>query len=65
MDALQILCATLLTDQKVVISNIPDISDVNMLIALLSDFGVEVKQLGKGKYSFRAKHLNLDFLYTK
>ncbi|MBK6484839.1 MAG: UDP-N-acetylglucosamine 1-carboxyvinyltransferase [Chitinophagaceae bacterium] len=64
-EALQILCATLLTDQKVVISNIPDISDVNMLIALLSDFGVEVKQLGKGKYSFRAKHVNLDFLYTK
>lgn len=64
-EALQILCATLLTDQKVVISNIPDISDVNMLIELLADFGVEVKLLSKGKYSFRAKNVNLNFLYTK
>ncbi len=64
-EALQILCATLLTDQKVVISNIPDISDVNMLIELLADFGVEVKLLSKGKYSFRAKNVDLNFLYTK
>ncbi|MEO6168312.1 MAG: UDP-N-acetylglucosamine 1-carboxyvinyltransferase [Chitinophagales bacterium] len=64
-EALQVLCATLLTDQKVIISNIPDISDVNMLITLLADFGVEVKQLADGKYSFRAKNVNLDFLYTK
>lgn len=64
-EALQILCATLLTDQKVVISNIPDISDVNMLIALLADFGVEVRQLAKGRYQFRARNINLDFLYTR
>lgn len=64
-EALQILCATLLTDQKVVISNIPDISDVNMLIALLVDFGVEIKLLAEGKYSFRAKNIDLGFLYSK
>jgi UDP-N-acetylglucosamine 1-carboxyvinyltransferase len=40
---LQIICATLLTSEKITISNIPDISDVNLLIELMSDFGVEVK----------------------
>src|SRR4030095_1669600 len=64
-EALQVLCATLLTDEKIIISNIPDINDVNMVISLLQDFGVEVKKISEGKYSFRAKNVNLDFLYTK
>ena len=64
-EALQIICATLLTDEKVTIHNIPDISDVNMLISLLEDFGVKVKKLGEGSFSFQAKNVNLDFLYSK
>ena len=64
-EALQILCATLLTGEKVTIHNIPDISDVNMLISLLEDLGVKVKNLGEGSYSFKAKEVNLDFLNSK
>lgn len=64
-EALQIVCAVLLTDEKVTIHNIPDISDVNMLISLLEDFGVKVKKLGEGSYSFQAKSVDLDFLHTK
>jgi UDP-N-acetylglucosamine 1-carboxyvinyltransferase len=64
-EALQIICATLLTEEKVTIHNIPDISDVNMLISLLEDFGVKVKKLGEGSFSFHAKNVNLDFLYSK
>ena len=54
-EALQILCATLLTPEKVIIDNIPDIVDVNNLIQLLSDIGVEVKKLSTGKYTFKAE----------
>ena len=64
-EALQVLCATLLTSEKIILSNIPDISDVNMVIILLQDLGVEVKKLDEGKYSFKAKNVNLDFLATK
>ena len=64
-EALQILCATLLTDQTVTIHNIPDILDVNMLIQLLKDFGVKVKKIGEGSYTFKADDVNLDYLYTE
>jgi len=64
-EALQILCAVLLTDEKVTVHNVPDIADVNMLISLLGDFGVKVKKLKEGSYSFQAKHVDLDFLYSK
>ena len=64
-EALQILCAVLLTDEKITVHNVPDIADVNMLISLLGDFGVKVKKLKEGSYSFQAKHVDLDFLYTK
>ncbi|MBA3647399.1 MAG: UDP-N-acetylglucosamine 1-carboxyvinyltransferase [Chitinophagales bacterium] len=64
-EALQILCATLLTGEKITVSNIPDISDVNMVISLLKDLGTEVKKLSEGIYSFQTKNINLDFLYTK
>ncbi len=61
-EALQVICATLLTDKEVIISNIPQIRDVIKLIELLSDFGVKVKQLGESKYSFCAGNLNIDLL---
>src|SRR5215217_5939606 len=64
-EALQILCAVLLTDEKVTVHNVPDIVDVNMLITLLEDFGVKVKKLKEGSYLFEAKNVNLEFLYTK
>ena len=53
-EALQILCAVLLTPEKVVIENIPDILDVNQLIKILEKLGVKVEKLDKGKYSFIA-----------
>src|SRR6478672_760712 len=64
-EALQILCATLLTDQTVTINNVPDILDVNMLIQLLKDFGVKVKKISDSSYTFKADDVNLDYLYTE
>lgn len=61
-EALQVLCAVLLTKQEVVMHNIPDILDVNRLIELLADMGVEVLKLGAGSYSFKAENVNLDYL---
>lgn len=61
-EALQILCATLLTDQKVEIENIPDIRDVNKLIDLLASLGVKVEKKGPGHYIFQADEVNLDYL---
>ena len=61
-EALQVICATLLTSEEVRISNIPDILDVNNLIQLLSDIGVEVTRHGRNDYSFRARDLNLAYL---
>ncbi len=63
-EALQILCAVLLTPEKITISNIPDIVDVNKLIALLKDLGVKVEKLGKGRYSFIADEVDLDYLQS-
>ncbi len=64
-EALQILCAVLLTPEKVVIHNIPDIVDVNKLIALLEDLGVKIQKKGKGSYSFVADDINLDYLQSE
>ena len=61
-EALQVLCATLLTHEQVVIGNLPNILDVNNLIDLLRTMGVEVTSLAKGKYAFCAKNLNTDYL---
>ncbi|SMO77536.1 UDP-N-acetylglucosamine 1-carboxyvinyltransferase [Solitalea koreensis] len=61
-EALQILSAVLLTDEKVTISNIPDIVDVNKLIQLLGDLGVDIERLSKDSYTFQAKNINLDFM---
>ena len=61
-EALQVICATLLTDEQVTISNIPDILDVNNLIKLLKDIGVKVTNPEKGVFTFKADDLNLDYL---
>lgn len=64
-EALQILCAVLLTAEPVVISNIPDIIDVNKLISLLEDLGVKIQKKAKGSYSFVADDVNLEYLQSE
>jgi UDP-N-acetylglucosamine 1-carboxyvinyltransferase len=64
-EALQILCAVLLTPEKVVINNIPDIVDVNKLISLLGNLGVKIEKLAKGSYSFQADELDLEYLESE
>jgi len=61
-EALQVICAVLLTDEPVKISNIPDIADVNKLIELLRDLGVKVTPVAKGEVVFEAKNINIDYL---
>lgn len=61
-EALQILCAVLLTPETVTIHNIPDIVDVNKLIQLLKNLGVKVEQVSSGSYQFCADRVNLDYL---
>ncbi|WP_299127752.1 UDP-N-acetylglucosamine 1-carboxyvinyltransferase [uncultured Winogradskyella sp.] len=61
-EALQILCAVLLTAEEITIDNIPDIIDVNKLIALLKKLGVKINKLGKGSYTFKADDVNLKYL---
>ena len=61
-EALQILCAVLLTPEKVTINNIPDIRDVNKLITILENLGVKIQKQGKGSYSFESDALNLEYL---
>jgi UDP-N-acetylglucosamine 1-carboxyvinyltransferase len=63
-EALQIIAAVLLTDQKITISNIPDIKDVNKLIELLGDMGVAIERLSKDTYTFEAKNINLNFFLS-
>lgn len=61
-EALQVICASLLTHEPVTISNIPDILDVNNLILLLQEMGVKVKRNSRNEYTFQADELNLDYL---
>ena len=61
-EALQILCAVLLTADQMTIDNIPDIVDVNKLITLLKNLGVKITQLGIGSYQFQSDDLHLDYL---
>jgi len=63
-EALQVLCAVLLTAEKVTINNIPDILDVNKLISLLEDLGVKIQKKGKGSYTFKADDVNMDYLQS-
>ncbi len=64
-EALQVLCAPLLTPEKVTISNIPDIVDVNKLISLLQAMGVKIEKVEKGTYIFQAKDIDLEYLQSE
>jgi len=64
-EALQIISAVLLTEEKITISNIPDIKDINKLIELLGDLGVIVERISKDTYTFEAKNIDLDFFKTE
>ncbi|MEC7945589.1 MAG: UDP-N-acetylglucosamine 1-carboxyvinyltransferase [Bacteroidota bacterium] len=61
-EALQVINAVLLTSEKVIINNIPDIVDVNKLIDLLSTLGVKTEKIGQGSYSFQADEIDVDFM---
>jgi UDP-N-acetylglucosamine 1-carboxyvinyltransferase len=63
-EALQVICAVLLTEDEVIMNNVPDIRDVNKLIDLLQGLGVVVNKFSKSKYSFKASNINLDYLHT-
>lgn len=63
-EVLQIICATLLTAEEVIIENIPDILDVNNLIALISEMGVETHRLNEDTWSFKAEKIDMDYLET-
>ena len=63
-EALQILCAVLLTPEKVRIKNVPNIIDVNKLIDLLKSLGVKVEKISEDTYDFQADDINLDYLET-
>ena len=64
-EALQIICATLLTPEEIIIKNIPDIIDINKLISLLISLGVKVKNLKPNTFSFKADDINLDYLNSE
>ena len=64
-EALQVICATLLTPDEVTINNIPDIADVNNLIELISNMGVKVNRLSHHSCTFKAESINFDYLHTQ
>ena len=61
-EVLQILCAVLLTPERVIVNNVPDIIDVNKLIFILGELGVKIEKLSKNSYAFQADNINLDYL---
>ena len=61
-EALQIICAVLLTNEKVIINNVPNILDVNNLIQLMRDLGVEVEKLDNNAYSFKAENIDINYM---
>ena len=63
-EALQVICACLLTDKEIIIDNIPEIIDVLKLIDLLKSLGVKVKKIEKNKYSFKADKINIEYLQS-
>lgn len=63
-EALQVLCAVLLTKEKVVIGNVPNIVDINKLIELLSELGVKVEKTGHEEFTFQADNVNVDYLVS-
>jgi UDP-N-acetylglucosamine 1-carboxyvinyltransferase len=64
-EALQVICAVLLTSSKVHISNIPEIQDVIRLIEILTELGVKTERVSKGNYTFQADQIKLDYLKTE
>jgi UDP-N-acetylglucosamine 1-carboxyvinyltransferase len=64
-EALQVLCAVLLTPEEVIMENVPDIRDVNILIDLLRDLKVVVKKINKSTYSFNADNIDIDYLSSE
>lgn len=64
-EALQVICATLLTPEKVTISNIPNIRDVNKLLDLIKSLGVTVTRESPSSYSFQAKNVNFEYLHSQ
>lgn len=64
-EALQVICAVLLTGEKITISNIPDIIDVLKLIEILSDMGVDVVRENADTFTFQAENINLDYIYSE
>ncbi|MDA9898419.1 UDP-N-acetylglucosamine 1-carboxyvinyltransferase [Flavobacteriales bacterium] len=64
-EALQILCAVLLSPEKITINNLPDIVDINILIDLLSDLGVKIQKLSPNSYTFQSDEINLDYLTSE
>lgn len=63
-EALQVICAVLLTKEKVIIGNVPNIVDINKLIELLSELGVKVEKSGHEEYTFQADDVNIDYLIS-
>ena len=63
-EALQIICAVLLTGEKITIKNVPDIRDIRVLIDLIKKFGVEVNQLSRNDFEFKSENVNLDFMQS-
>lgn len=64
-EALEVICGTLLTSEKVTISNIPDIADIRNLIQLIEEMGVEVEHVDKNTVSFMAKNVDMDYLHSE
>jgi UDP-N-acetylglucosamine 1-carboxyvinyltransferase len=64
-EALQVMCATLLTSEPITIHNIPDIRDVNMLMDILKNLGVEIHKLSPGTYRFKAANIDLSYLKSQ
>ncbi len=64
-EALQVVCATLLTPEKVIVHNVPESNDVAVLIDLLKSLGVQVEKIGQTGYSFQAGNVDIDYLKTK
>jgi UDP-N-acetylglucosamine 1-carboxyvinyltransferase len=64
-EVLQILCAVLLTPEKVIVNNVPDIIDVNKLIFILGELGVKIEKLSRNSYSFQADEINLKYLESE
>ena len=64
-EALQIICAVLLSKEKIIVKNVPDIIDVNKLIDLLKNLGVEIRKISKGTFEFQSNNIDLNYLNTE